>query len=206
MKLASSLFTAALVSGTALALAMNQQTFSLKDPKGVNTMVFMIDSMLEPISGHSGGISGDITFDPAKPEAAKGSVIIDSKSLVVPNARMTEKMAGDAMWLDVAKYPTMKFTIVSVKDVKKKGDAVEANVVGDFKVKDVTKRITVPATATYLKDGAGKRAGNLQGDLLMIRSNFTFNRADYNIGVGTPFEIVGNAVEIRFAVAATAAR
>lgn len=205
MKLALTL-TSLVAAGATLAFVTNAQSFSLKDPKGVNTMVFMIDSMLEPISGHTAGVSGDITFDPANPAASKGSVVIDANSLAVPNARMSEKMKTDSMWLATDKFPRMTFTIVSVKDVKKKGDAWEVNVVGDFAVKDVTKRITVPATVTHLKDGAGKRMGGATGDLLMIRSNFSFKRSDYNIGVGTPFEIVGDTVEIRFAVAGTEAQ
>jgi len=34
---------------------------------------------------------------------------------------------------------------------------------------------------TYLKDKLGERVPNLKGDLLVLRSNFKVNRADYGI-------------------------
>lgn len=212
----TALFLGALVLATgAVAAHEAAKLFSFKDPKGVNTMTFKLDSAVEPIKGFASGISGDIQFDPAKPEATRGSIVVDVKSMTVPNPRMNGFIQSEG-WMNGEKFPTITFAIVEVKDVKrepgtKQGDLTStaifsANVVGDFTMKGVTKRMTVPATLTYFADGLGRRVGNLEGDLAVIRTNFKINRMDFGVDGRTPIEVVSDIVEIDVAIAGGAAR
>jgi polyisoprenoid-binding protein YceI len=74
-----------------------EMSFDFKDPKGVNNIVFKLDAPLESISGTTNGISGTIKADPAQPENIEGKIIVDAKSLTVPNPMMQEHMLGAGM-------------------------------------------------------------------------------------------------------------
>ena len=194
-----------------------EQTFDFKDPKGVNTAQFTLDAPLKSISGNANGVSGTLTIDPAKPEATKGSIVIDAKTLNVENAMMKEHMLG-AEWLDVAKNPTITFTVMSLEDFKMSGQAAPApgapkgssmdsvtataNVKGKFSLKGVEKEIAVPATVTLLKGKLGARTGGkMQGDLMVIRTEFTIKRADYGINPKAPSDKVADDIVISLAIA-----
>ena len=50
-----------------------------------------------------------VQFDAEKPEATTGKIVVEAKSLTVPNPMMKDHMHG-AQWLDVAKFPEISFT------------------------------------------------------------------------------------------------
>ena len=178
-----------------------EQTFDFKDPKGVNTARFMLDAPLESISGNANGVSGTLTIDPAKPEATKGSIVIDAKTLSVENAMMKEHMLGKD-WLDVATHPTITFTVTGLADFKQEGELATAKVKGKFSLKGVEKEITVPAKVTFLKDKLGARTGGkMQGDLLVVRTEFTIKRSDYGVNPKAPSDKVSEDVVISLAIA-----
>jgi polyisoprenoid-binding protein YceI len=187
-----------LAAASALAA---EQTFDFKDPKGVNQVRFSLDAPLEAISGNASGVSGTLTIDPAKPEATKGSIVVETKTLSVENAMMKEHMLG-ADWLDAAKNPTITFTVSSLTDFKMEGDKATATVKGKFSLKGVEKEISVPASVTLLKDKLGARTGGkMQGDLLVLRTEFTIKRADYGVNPKAPADKVAEEVVISMAIA-----
>ena len=111
---------AALLATAGLARAAAAIDFDLKDPKGVNTIAFALDSELEPILGLASGITGKINFDPDKPEATDGLVIVDAASLHCENKGMKDTLHG-ADWLNVKQNPEIKFNFKKVAEVKKSG-------------------------------------------------------------------------------------
>src|SRR3990172_4690494 len=132
--------------------------FDFKDPKGVNSISFTLDSLLEPFTGVASGISGKVTFDPADPKATKGTISVETKSLHIEHKGMKETLHGPD-WLDVAKNPKIEFTIKKVTDYKSAGDNVfDLTVVGDMTCKGVSKELTVPVKATYLPGKLGERS------------------------------------------------
>jgi len=182
------------------------QTFDFKDPKGVNNAVFKLDAPLEAINGSATGISGTVTFDPANPGATKGKIVVDSSTLHVPNPMMKEHLHSN-QWLDVAKYPEITFEAKELKNVKTSGDVTTADVVGTFKLKDVTREMTIPVKLTYLKDKLGARSnGQMQGDLLVLRANFVVKRSDFGINPGAPKDKVAEDIEITLSIAGAAPR
>jgi polyisoprenoid-binding protein YceI len=192
----------ALFAVTATAfLAPAPLTFDMKDPKGVSGLTFAIDSPLEPIKGHSSAISGNFVFDPANPEKSGGTIIVQSADVHVNSPVMTDHM-HQAGSLDVAKYPTIEFTIKKVENVKKTGEnGYEADVTGDFTLHGVTKSIQVKASATHAPGALSKRGGvpNKEGDIIILRTKFNFNRSDF--GVGPAQSPIGDKVEVDLSAA-----
>lgn len=181
-------------------------TFDFKDPKGVNNAVFLLDAPLESINGTANGVSGSVSFDPANPAGLAGKIVVDAKSLHVGNAMMKEHMHGE-QWVNSATHPEITFEAVKAANVKTVGDKTTADVTGKFTLRGVTKEITVPATITYLKDKLGARFnGQMQGDLLVIRSSFTIKRSDFGINPGAPQDKVSEEIQLTLSLAGMAPR
>src|ERR1043166_4780573 len=169
--------------------------FNFKDPKGVNTVVFKTDALLESINGTANGVSGTVTFDPDNPGAVKGRLVVAAASLHVPNPMMKEHLHGES-WLEVGKYPDIAFDLVSVKNVKTEGTISTMDVTGNLTIKGVTRSVTAPVKLTYLKDKLKARVPNKEGDLLVLRTNFTIRRADFGINTAKFEEKVSNEIEL----------
>jgi polyisoprenoid-binding protein YceI len=192
---------AALLSTHAFA---GEVSFDFKDPKGVNNIVFKLDAPLESISGTTNGISGTIKADPANPENIEGKIIVDAKTLTVPNPMMQEHMLGEE-WLDTAKHPEITFEIKEVLNSKKDGNSGTAEVKGLFTLKGVSKEVIVPVKVTYLPGRlADRTGGKIEGDLLVVRTNFQINRGDYGIKQGENLDKVSDVIDISLALAGAA--
>ena len=193
------LLTLALVTLAGMAFAA-PQTFNFKDPKGINNAGFKLDAPLESINGSASGISGTIVFDPSNPGATSGKIVVATSSLIVPNPMQRQHMLSDK-WLDAAKFPEISFQSSAFKNVQTTGDITTADVTGTFTLKGVSKEITVPVKLTYLKDKLGQRVPNQQGDLLVIRSNFTIKRSDFNIMPGQFEDKVSDTIDLTLSIA-----
>ncbi|HYG23088.1 MAG TPA: YceI family protein [Verrucomicrobiae bacterium] len=180
-------------------------TFDFKDPKGVNHAAFKMDAPLETISGSASGISGKVTFDPAKPSATTGKIVVATETLTVGNAMMRDHMLSEG-WMDAKKHPEITFEAKSLKNVKTEGDSTTADAVGTFTLKGITKEITVPVKLTYLKDKLAARMPNMKGDLLVIRSSFSIKRSDFNIQPGKNEDKVSDEIELTLSIAGYATR
>jgi polyisoprenoid-binding protein YceI len=181
------------------------QTFDFKDPKGVNNAVFKLDAPLEAINGSASGVSGSVTFDPANPGATKGKIVVAASSLHVPNPMMKEHLHG-AQWLDVAKQPEITFEAKELKNVKTAGDNTSAEVSGTLTIKGVAKEVTAPIKLSYLKGKLSQRVPNLDGDLLVIRSNFSIKRSDFGINPGAPEDKVSDEIALTLSIAGSSPR
>jgi polyisoprenoid-binding protein YceI len=189
---------------TSAALAA-PHSFDFKDPKGVNNAVFKLDAPLEAINGSANGISGTVTFDPANPAATKGRIVVAASSLHVPNPMMKGHLHGE-QWLDVAKHKEITFETKSLKNVKTTGDSTTADVTGMLTIKGVAKEVTIPVKFTYLKDKLGSRVPNQQGDLLVIRANFSVTRSDYGINPNAPADKVSDTIDLTLSIAGASPR
>lgn len=193
-----SVLTALTASLTAAPL-----TFDFKDPKGVNSAQFKLDAPLEAINGSANGVSGSVTFDPANPAATKGKIVIATDTLTVPNPMMKEHMHG-GQWMDVANHKEISFEAKELKNVKTAGDKTTADAVGTLAIKGTAKEVSVPVTLTYLKGKLGQRVPNMNGDLLVVRANFTVKRTDYGINPGAPADKVSDEIELTLSIAGAA--
>ena len=197
--------TSLLVAALGLSVQAAPLTFDFKDPKGVNNVQFTLDAPLESITGTGTGITGSVTFDPAQPAATKGKITLDTKSLTVGNPMMADHLRGEN-WLDVAKHPAITFEALSLSNVRTQGNVVSAEVAGKLTVKGVTKDIKVPVSFTHLPDKLGARVNDpkVKGDLLVLRANFSINRADFGIQAGKNTDKVAETIQLSLSIAGAA--
>ena len=179
--------------------------FDFKDPKGVNNVVFKLDAPLESINGTASGISGKVAFDPDHPGAVTGKIIVQAASMHLGNPMQKEHLHGDR-WMNVAKFPEITFEVVSAKNVKTDGGATTADVAGKMTIRGVTKEIAVPVKMTYLKGRLKERTPGKEGDLLVLRANFTVLRRDFGISPGQGEDKVADAIELNLSLAGAAPR
>jgi polyisoprenoid-binding protein YceI len=200
------LVLASLASFAVAAVAHAAPTsFDFKDPKGVNALGFSLDSVLEPIAGTAGGVAGTVSFDPSNPAATSGKIVVATKSLVVPNATMTEHLLG-GQWLDAAANPEITFQLSKLEGVSTAGNVTSATATGKFTLKGVTKDIKVPVKLTHLADAFGKRINKpeVKGDLLVLRGEFMIQRGDYGIQPGKNEDKVNPEIKITIAIVGSA--
>ena len=193
----------ALASLLALAAAFAApQSYDFKDPKGVNNVQFHLDAPLESISGTGTGIAGTISFDPANPAATTGKITLSTASLTVGNPMMKDHMLGKN-WLDATAFPEISFEAASLSDVKTAGDKTTGTVHGKLTVKGVTKEITAPVTLTYLAGKYGVRLNKpeLKGDLLVLRTQFSISRSEFNLQPGQYLDKVSDQIELTLSLA-----
>ncbi len=198
---------AIIVPIVALALVSSKATtFTLKDPKSVNQILFTLDGRLEQFGGSTRGITGDFTFDPDNIEATRGTIVVDATSLVGTHPGMTDHILG-GLWLDTKKYPTIEFKVTKVERVRKL-DTEDASwsmsVTGDFSMHGVTKSMTIPVRLTHFPGQLGKRNRGAKGDLIVLRSEFEIKRSDFGIDGRLPIDTVSNVVEVKFSMGAFA--
>jgi len=194
-----------IIAATSLtSLQAEPLTFDFKDPKGVNNVVFKLDAPLESINGTASGVTGTITLDPANPGTATGKIVVATESLTVSNPLMREHLLGEK-WLNAKVNPEIIFEIKKISDVEKKDTKGEAKVSGTFTLNGVSKDITVEARVTYLPGKLGDRSGGkMQGDLLVIRSEFEIKRSDYNIQPGQNLDKVSDEITLSLSIAGAA--
>ncbi len=190
-----------LALASAAALTAAPQSFDFKDPKGVNAIQFHLDSVLEPISGTAGGVTGTVSFDPANAAATTGKIVVTTGSLTVSNSMMTDHLRG-GQWLDAAANPEITFELTKLDNVKTTGNDTTATASGKFTLKGVTKDISVPVKLTYLAGAYGKRLNKpeLGGDLLVVRGEFTILRGDYGVQPGKNEDKVNPEVKLTLAI------
>jgi polyisoprenoid-binding protein YceI len=194
---------------TLLAMAMapaamaDTLTFNFEDPKKVNNVVFILDAPLEQISGSANGITGTVSASPDNPEKISGKIVVDAKSLHVPNPLMKDHLHGEE-WLDTARHDTISFEVKEVSNIQRDGNAGTADVLGTFTLRGVSKDMTIPVRVTYLPGRLKDRGGDQEGDLLVLRSNFVIKRSDFGIRPGEFEDKVSDDIQVTLNVAGAA--
>jgi polyisoprenoid-binding protein YceI len=182
-------------------------TFDFKDPRGVNNVAFRLEAPLETIKGTAKGFSGTITADPAKLTDARGRISVATKSLVVPNPLMRMHLLSKD-WLNAKANPDITFDIRKVTKVETESPNVSnVEVTGAFGLNGISREITVKAKVTYMPEKLHDATmGKLQGDLLVIRSEFTLKRSDFGIRKGEFLDRVSNEIDLSLSMAGAAVK
>lgn len=181
--------------------------FDFADPKGVNAIHILLDTPLEPIAGMAGGVSGRVKFDPEAPGRTTGYIEVTVTNLTFANPMMTQ-VSRAADWLNVAQFPGIRFDVREVTEVKKLDDTGQytAKVKGDFQCRGASKPLEVTVDFHYLPGRLGDRVKGANGDLLVLRAQFSVRRTDFGLKLDPDFLHVADEVQVRFGIAGQAAR
>lgn len=152
---------------------------------------FSYQQMGVSMDGRFRKFSGQLAFDPVQPSRARAALEIDLASIDTGAAESDEEVAGKS-WFHIASFPKASFVSSAVKALG--GNRYEVS--GRLTIKGRSKDIVVPATFTQ------------QGNSGVFAGGFTVKRADFAIGEGpwAKFDIVANDVQVKFRIAATAAK
>jgi polyisoprenoid-binding protein YceI len=146
---------------------------------------FVADSRMLSAHGFFGKWDADVQLDAANMAASSVSITIDAASI---NTRvdMRDNHLRSPDFFDVAKYPTITFKSVKITPAAGNKLTIE----GDLTVKNVTKRISVPASMMFYDKGVGR-----------FRGQFTILRKDFGITYDAMVNPIENEVQVQWDIA-----
>lgn len=155
-----------------------------------SSVAFAYKQMNVPVDGQFKRFTGQLTFDPAKPQAARAEIEIDLASVDAGSPEANEEVAGK-LWFNTKAFPTARFVATTIKPLG--GNRYE--VAGKMSIKG--RSLDAVAPASFRQEGADA----------VFDGAFTLKRADYGIGEGiwADFGTVANEVQIKFRLVASAA-
>lgn len=200
------LFVSAGLPGQPAAAAdeMAGTTFHVQDPMGRNAITFKSLAPLEDIVGTTNQITGQIVFDPLKPDKgvhAKFAVPVASLNTGIP---LRDEHLRSADWMDANGYPEIGLvvdTIEKIEPVKTSDEAktFDAVVSGTFSMRGMSKAVSFPARVTWLKESEMTQK-RLPGDLLAVRAGFEIALEDFGVtgpkGAGLVGSKVGKTITV----------
>lgn len=156
-----------------------------------SSLVFAYKQMGVSMDGRFAKFAAAISFDPAKPAAAKATLDVDLASIDAGSSEANEEVAGKA-WFNTKAYPSAKFVSTGIKAL----GANRYEVQGKMSIKGRTLDIAAPFTFTP------------QGNAAVVEGAFVLKRADFAIGEGVwaDFGTVANEIQIKFRFLATAGK
>ena len=175
----------ALALATAFSAQAVEYTQIQADKSAIN---FAYKQMGVSMDGKFRKFAAQLSFDPAKPAAAKASLDVDLASVDTGAQESDDEVAGKP-WFNTKAFPTARFVSSSVKALG--GNRYE--VAGKLTIKGKTQDIIAPATFTA------------QGNNGVFDGSLTIRRGDFSIGEGAwaAFDIVANDIQIKFRMLAT---
>jgi len=175
------------IAGMAILVSANVSSFSqekksMGDKLGVNAAESKVNWIgKKPGGEHNGYVkiqSGELLV--SKNEVTGGSFVIDLNSIVcldLSNAEYNGKLVGhlkSADFFDVAKYPTAKFTITKVSKLQAgqaaSGSKATHQIEGNLTIKDVTKKVSFPASVSLYN-----------GKITATAPTFTIDRTEWGV-------------------------
>jgi polyisoprenoid-binding protein YceI len=148
--------------------------------------------VVSKVRGTFGAFSGAVTV--AADGTPSVSAEIDVASVNTGNEQRDEHLRA-ADFFDVAKYPTATFVSTSVTP-----DGENYRVEGDFTLKGVTRRISLPVDFNGVNPGMG------HGAVAGFEASVVLNRKDFGIDIDMPLEtggaVVGDKVTITLEIEA----
>jgi polyisoprenoid-binding protein YceI len=121
------------------------------------------------VTGTFTGLQGNINFDPNDPGSCRFDVTIDAKTINT-GIDMRDDHLRKSDYFDVEKYPQIKFVSVKISPSTKSGTLF---IFGRLTIKNVTKDISFPFTATPAANG------------YLFSGEFKINRRDFKVGGGS---------------------
>ncbi|WP_434046491.1 MULTISPECIES: YceI family protein [Sorangium] len=145
--------------------------------------------MISNVRGELGGVVGEVTYDPRRPEASKLSATIDAASIHTREESRDAHLRS-ADFLDVARYPTITFVATSVR---RDGDGLD--IVGDLTIRGVSREVTLAVSELSGEhtDPYGNRRLGATATTKIRRSDFGMS---FNAILETGGVLVGDEIAI----------
>jgi len=156
-----------------------------------STLHFGYKQMGVAMDGKFRKFASQLSFDPARPTAAKAAIDVELASIDAGSGEANDEVAGK-QWFNTKAFPTARFVSTGVKPT----GANRYEVAGTLTIKGKTQNVVVPASFTS------------QGNLGAFDGLLTIRRGDFSIGEGpwAAFDIVANDIQIKFHIAASAGK
>ena len=147
---------------------------------------FVSKQMGVPLDGHFKKFDAQISFDTAKPEAAKIAFTVDTGSATL-GAPESDAELPKAAWFNVPKFPQATFQSSGVKSL----GAGKYQITGKLSIKGNVRDMDVPVTLTQA------------GAVTTAVGQFTLKRLSYKIGEGewADTSMVADDVQVKFKLA-----
>lgn len=159
---------------------------------------FKVRYLVGKTAGAFSKYSGTVQVDEKDVTKSSVEVVVEAAS-VNTNNEARDKHLRTADFFDVEKFPTLSFKSTGVREVSKG----KLGVTGDFTLRGVTKRITVPVSSL----GATINPRTKQ-TAVAFDATFTIARKDFGVSYGLADAanvVVGNEVEIQLTILANKA-
>lgn len=142
---------------------------------------FVIKQMNVPTEGAFRRVLARAGFDPAKPEAGRFRVDVDTSSIDTGSAEGDDEVKRPA-WFDVKNHPWATFI---AKNVRRDAEG-RYTAFGDLHIKGRSLALAAPFTLTR------------QGTGWLAQGRFPLKRSAYGIGGGDWADVVADDMEVRF--------
>jgi polyisoprenoid-binding protein YceI len=154
-----------------------------------SAIAFSYTQMGVTLEGGFDTFSGELHYDPARPESARAVIEVALASIRTGIAEADGEVQ-DRSWFHSAAFPSARFESTVVTPL---GDE-RVEVAGTLTIKGTTRPVVVPATIRR------------SGDEAVFDGDFTIRRGDFAVGEGawSKFDIVANDVRVRFRITAAA--
>ncbi len=159
------------------------------DPAHSTAQFVVRHMMITNVRGGFSGVQGTVVYDPQKPTASSVEVVIDASTInTLEAARDTHLKSAD--FLDVEKYPTIKFKSSSIT---LHGDELrlEGNLTIHGVTKEVVLKVEIPSAET--KDPWGNARIGASATTRIKRSDFGLN---WNAALETGGFLVGDNLKL----------
>jgi polyisoprenoid-binding protein YceI len=172
------------LAGSAQAVEYNRVT---PERSQIN---FVSKQMGVSVDGGFKRFQAQMAFDPARPEAGKINLSLDTASIDAGAKVVNDEVMGKH-WFDVAAFPKATFVSKGVRALG--GNRYETR--GILTIRGISREIAAPFSVRSDKTGA------------MFDGGFTLKRLDFGVGTGTWGDtgVVADEVQIKFAIAANTA-
>ncbi|MFC5343585.1 YceI family protein [Brevundimonas staleyi] len=152
---------------------------------GSSTITMRVGTPVGARTGRFTRWSGDVRFDPERPETAQVAIEVDSASLRMEDARLTATAVGDG-FLDSGRYPHIAFRLTGLEPAG--GNRFMAR--ADITMKGVTRPVRFPATLRS------------DGQTAQMTGGFSLDRAAFGIGTRGPWNgLIGQQVRVDVSLA-----
>ena len=175
---------------TIAALSFGQVREYKIDPVHSSATFKVRHLLVSTVVGRFADVEGSIWCDEKDPSKSKVEAVIKTASVNTDNNMRDGDLKQN--YLEVEKYPEMKFTSTKVE---KRGDQWIAT--GPLTIKDVTKTIEIPFDLTMANTQFGPAVG--------VSAEFKVNRNDYHVAKASVVDngaTVGNDISIELNVEA----